>query len=337
MNENSGHGHAPSMRDWCRGNLKAVELGMDNKGRRNIRSGLAYVGRLAWKRLVGRPLSQRTLRRQSDFIFQSDVGLKFHIRSHDLVSRAIVLDGLYERQFVEFINAELPDGAVIVDIGANIGNHALYLARRASVVHCFEPNPEALAELRYNIRLNDAQNLIVHEIGLGATDGDFPFLVNEAGNIGNSGFESFTALREDDAHSRKLTLPVRHADREIARLDLQRLDYIKMDVEGMEVDIIESLRSTVARYRPIISFEYHAHLVPSTVFDRIVTALPDYAFAYAEMLGPGEGGLGVLSKHWALQGHPSLRQLVRPELRSYENLLAIPNESALAARIPGRQ
>lgn len=300
-----------------------------------IGAKLTYVAGLVWKNLIGRRLSQRVLKRRGDFIFESEVGLTFHIRSNDLIGRAIVLDGLFERQFVEFIAGELPAGAMVVDIGANIGNHALYFGKRAAVVHCYEPNPVALKELRYNIALNNAQNLVVHEVGLGSADGDFPFLVNQDGNIGNSGFEQSTYLGAGAARSKKLTLAMRQADRELARLDLPRLDYIKIDVEGMETDVIESLIDTVARFRPMISFEYHAHLVPMSLFDRIVTALPGYVIVSAEMLRPGEGGLRALPQHWTYAGCLQVRRLDRPEPRSYENLLAIPAESAFAAKFLG--
>lgn len=300
-----------------------------------IGAKLTYIAGLVWKKLIGRRLSRRVLKRHDDFIFKSPVGLTFHIRSHDLIGRAIVLDGLFERQFVEFIAGELPEGAVVVDIGANIGNHALYFGKRAAVVHCYEPNPVALDELRYNIALNDAQNLVVHEVGLGAADGEFPFLVNLDGNVGNSGFEQSTYLGADAAHRKTLTLAMRQADRELARLDLPRLDYIKIDVEGMEADVIESLVDTVARHRPMISFEYHAHLVPMSLFDRIAAALPGYIIASAEMLRPGEGGLRTLPQHWSYGGRLQVRRINRPEHRSYENLLAIPEESAFAAKYLG--
>lgn len=303
-------------------------------GRRtSVLGRIAYLGAILSNKLFGRPARRRALARNGDHVLKSAAGPTFYIRANDEICRQIATEGLFERKFLEFVAARLPSDAVVLDIGANIGNHALYLARYASVVHCFEPNPMVIADLERNIALNHAANVIVHPFGMGSSDGEFPFIVNTAGNVGASGFAATEHARNKPLSSELTTLPIRHAGQAIAELDLRHIDFIKIDVEGMELDVIRAMKEIIDQFRPIISFEYHGHLVDPSTFDDIRLALPGYIIANREFVPPGEGGLSTLPLHWAHGGQPPLRQVEQPGRRSYENLLAIPKEAELAAEI----
>ena len=63
----------------------------------------------------------------------------------------------------------------MLDVAANIGNHALYLRNLFDEVHCLEPSPRVADRLDENIGLNGATNVRVHRLGLRSSDALIPF------------------------------------------------------------------------------------------------------------------------------------------------------------------
>lgn len=253
------------------------------------------------------------------------------LEPNERVDQYISVDGIYERRFLKFFRRVLPKNSVMIDIGANIGNHALFLYDVCSQVHCFEPNPRAADRLANNIELNHATNVYVHRMGLGDRDGHLPFSVNVVGNLGNSGF--FRATHGDHGKFNVIELPIRVASDAIADLALERIDLIKMDVEGLEEEIFRGLKETIAEFRPLIAFEYHAQSTPPSSFARIRDDLPDYVIADLAFAPDGSGAWTRLMYHLRHGDSLTLRAVESPSHRTYESLLAIPLEHELAAQV----
>ncbi len=168
----------------------------------------------------------------------------------------------------------------MLDVGANIGNHALYLAPNFDEIHCFEPNPVTLERLRENVTLNRS-TLHIHPVGLGAADAELEFHANTSGNLGGSSF-----ARTDFPVSG--ILPVRRGDAYLASHGIEGIDLIKIDVEGFEAEVLAGLVETIKRERPVIIFEYDGRTNAEAVFDRFIAALPGYRFAEFTA-SPGKG------------------------------------------------
>lgn len=171
------------------------------------------------------------------------------------VGVAIASNGLYERAEIDLllrvIASEALNGTIMLDIGANIGNHVCALAGGFAEAWAFEPNPPVAALLKANILMNGLENVRVCEVGLGAEDAELPFGVAEAGNDGTGSF-----AKGGDSK----TLPVRQGDRFIAAIAAEtaadaRIGFIKCDVEGFEASVFEGLRETLRRHRPVVMFE----------------------------------------------------------------------------------
>jgi FkbM family methyltransferase len=240
----------------------------------------------------------------------------FELEPNQFVDRQIVAHGLFEDRFLEFVAILLTPESVVVDVGANIGSHALYLARKCRSVHCFEPNPSALRRLRRNIELNGATNVTVHPFALGRRNETAPFYENTSDNLARSGFVERTGRRID--------LPIRQADEAISELKLIRLDLIKIDVEGMEESVFRGLQQTIARYRPLIDFEFLGQWRGQSQFDAITRLLPGYRIVEPRF-SPSEGSIFERAA-WNVRhrGRAELIPIDTPENRPYENLLALP-------------
>lgn len=171
---------------------------------------------------------------------------------HEHVGLAVLTNGLYEREelacLTELVRSLALGGGTCLDIGANIGNHAVVWSGLFESVVCFEPNPQMCAVLRANLALNNCTNVQVAEVGLGPEDAELPFSFHEQGNDGTGTFAKGTGDR---------SLPVRHGDRLVTELglDARAITFVKCDVEGFEHSVFQGLSETLARHRPVIAFE----------------------------------------------------------------------------------
>ncbi|MFN7641995.1 MAG: FkbM family methyltransferase [Burkholderiales bacterium] len=177
----------------------------------------------------------------------------------DHIGLSIATGGLYERDLL----TALFDGVLApwrarfaastaLDVGANIGNHACFLARRFHEVLAFEPSPTFVHLLHANRLVNRAHNIVVHPVGLGRADAVLPFCELSEGNLGSSAFVTDGAHRGDATHE----LQVRRADGYLLEHPPARpVALVKIDVEGFETEVLDGLRATLVAHRPFVLFE----------------------------------------------------------------------------------
>jgi FkbM family methyltransferase len=136
--------------------------------------------------------------------------------------------------------------AVVVDVGGNVGTAALQFAATVpdGVVHVFEPSPAMLACLRRNLALSGAGNVVVHPFGLSDAPAHGRLQVATAGNPGSA---FFVGEPGDDG------VEVRRLDEVLA--DADRIDFVKVDVEGLELRVLRGARTLLLRHRPAVVFE----------------------------------------------------------------------------------
>lgn len=176
------------------------------------------------------------------------------LANSDLIQQLIILGddyfegGMLRKIFYDFkggLLARLIDreGSVVVDIGANIGNHTLFFANElhARKIISFEPIPETFKLLMMNVHLNGLQNRVeLHNEGLSNEPGHASVTVFNPGNIGG------TTLAQGAGNLSLTTLD---------SLNLPNVTFIKIDVEGMEPEVLEGSIETIKRTRPIVFVE----------------------------------------------------------------------------------
>jgi FkbM family methyltransferase len=190
----------------------------------------------------------------------------------------------WEREELALMAAHFP-GGTFCDIGANVGNHALYAAlfMGASRVIVFEPNPPAMAILRANVALNGLAEVVdLGHLGWGLSDaeGSGFSTVTKRANLGA------TRLVADG----KGGIPVRTGD---AMLAGARVDFVKMDVEGMEMQALRGLSATLSTHRPPLYLELD-HGNAAAFRDWL--AEMDYEVAHEGPRYPGNQDLLVLPR-----------------------------------------
>ena len=163
--------------------------------------------------------------------------------------------GGYELDELQLVRRELGarKGSWALDVGANVGHHALFLASFCERVHAFEPFPGVAAAIREKMALNQIDHIQVHTVGLSDANAELPYFAPADRNVGNGTFVS--ALAPGGCLAPSAVLSVRQGDRYLDLLALPRLDLIKIDVEGFELHVLAGLRATLERYRPYVMLE----------------------------------------------------------------------------------
>ena len=218
---------------------------------RAIKRGLLYLlpSKLRQGTVNRWPNLRKSMPEGLEFVYDRYLGdVRVNINTRFKVERIMWSDG-FEPALIRLLERSARSDWVTLDVGANVGAVTLALARFTSpggIVHAFEPGPPNLQRLRANLALNPtlATCVTVHEAGVGETAGELRWQ-EEAGNPGNA------MLGTDGSH----TVPVITLDDFAARQRLTRLDFIKVDVEGMELSVFRGARQTLRRLRPVIYFE----------------------------------------------------------------------------------
>lgn len=140
-------------------------------------------------------------------------------------------------------------GQVVVEVGANIGAHTVLLSRLVGAegeVHAYEPQRIVFQTLCANLALNQCTNVFAHQAALGAAEGMVMVPAPDPMSACNFGGVSLAAH-----------VPVGEpvAMRTLDSLDLPVCHFLKVDVEGMEVDVLRGALRTIESYRPIMYLE----------------------------------------------------------------------------------
>jgi FkbM family methyltransferase len=139
-------------------------------------------------------------------------------------------------------------GMVVVEVGANIGAHTVELSRRVSpggIVHAFEPQRIVFQTLCANLALNACANVLAHHAAVGATPGHIlvPFLPpDRSANFGGLSLQGAT-------WGEQVTL------RTLDSLALPACGFLKLDLEGMEIDALKGGEELIRRFRPTLYVE----------------------------------------------------------------------------------
>ena len=163
-------------------------------------------------------------------------------------------------RLARMIRAAFPDGGagrVLVDAGANIGLASLAMATAApyfAELLCFEPDARSLPLLQRNLAANDVGRARVLDIALAERDGMAQLRV-DAGNRGISVLVE-PHSRVQTASAMVSEVPVRRLDGVLAELEIERLDLLKISVEGGETPVILGAAEAIARDRPFLFVEF---------------------------------------------------------------------------------
>ena len=161
------------------------------------------------------------------------------------VHKALVHGG-HELERIEGLPQQM---GVVIDVGAHIGTWSIPLAERSAEVHAFEPIDETRSYLEKNIVHNHCSNIVVHSEAVSSDSRKLSVAVERKSNRGG------TSLRSGD-------------DIESTTLDalFSSADFIKIDVEGMEYDVLMGATKLITNAKPILHIELNRRTSRLKVF-----------------------------------------------------------------------
>jgi FkbM family methyltransferase len=192
---------------------------------------------------------------KNTIIFTTKYGVKFfckEVEKRGTLFLALNFENYEEEEF--FIQKNLEDDNVIFDIGANIGWHSLHLANlhKNLRIFSFEPVEKTFQNFIENINLNNCSKIKAFNFGFSDTNGKYELFYH-------SQFSALSSLRKlFEIQTEKIKCNFLRLDDFIEKFSTERIDFIKCDVEGAELKVIQGGINTLKRFKPIIYLEiYH--------------------------------------------------------------------------------
>jgi FkbM family methyltransferase len=183
--------------------------------------------------------------------------------------RNAYLVNTHERMIVELAQQLCQPGMQVLDMGAHVGYFSLLfsvLAGPAGQVHTIEPNPENLKKIRSMIEINKLQNIRVFPFAASDQAGEVQFVTERTGQMGHM------ATLSSENRASAVTVRAVRMDDLAGDGGIDRIDLIKMDVEGAELKALTGMTGLIGRCHPTIICEWHPAVAGpdyQAIFDRL--------------------------------------------------------------------
>ncbi len=196
------------------------------------------------------------------FMIELRDGSRFHVRT--LMDIWILKEAYLDRQY-ERMSVEIQNRWTILDIGAGIGDFAIGVAKRhpQSTLYAYEPFPESYALLQENLHLNSIENVKAFPLAISGKNASLQLQLNTPEPVQHS-----TALEKYPARN-SIPVPSITLDQALAELGLPYCDYLKMDCEGAEYDILFNTSLDTLKKIRHICLEHHDGVTPYSHTDLV--------------------------------------------------------------------
>jgi FkbM family methyltransferase len=174
----------------------------------------------------------------------------------------------FEAKTLEIFLTHLKEGDTFLDIGANVGMFSLIASRvlkNKGIIHAFEPSQAIFNTLSQNIANNDCQNVHLHRIALSDSEGTMTLRIptNEFGTDAFAYLSSNTGASESP-NNQSETVQVKTLDNFLSENKIDKVDIIKIDIEGAELLCFKGAEKLLSSpNKPIILFECFEELCSS--------------------------------------------------------------------------
>lgn len=174
----------------------------------------------------------------------------------------------FEPEMVDLFRVLATNSNTIVDIGANIGCTSILFGELAKNVYAFEPSPTTFLFLEKNISKSGKTNINLKNIGIGAEHCESTLTFSPFNRSG--GFVSNRTQASIGSTVEKIV--IKKLDEVIISLEIQSIDFIKIDVEGFEGRVLSGATKSLCSYKPIVLLELNHWCL--NAFQR--TSIPDF-------------------------------------------------------------
>lgn len=206
------------------------------------------------------------------------------------IGRKLYFGESFEEEELKIASKYIKRDSTILDIGANIGLHALRfssMAKNGVVIAC-EPQPKTFDTLKNNITQNEIKNIIPLNLAIdqSATIADFLVMKDDA-------YSSLidTGRKELSGKVKVLCVSV---DGLLGNI---KVDFVKIDVEGLELNVLQSMSNLIQRYHPVIFCEIYKGKIESNNPRDTISYLRNYGYQVYRVIDGELVEFGTTEKH----------------------------------------
>lgn len=164
--------------------------------------------------------------------------------------------GVYEQQTTDICRRFVEEGMFVADIGANIGYYSLLLSDLVGedgLVYAFEPESHCYEVLDTNIKLNNSDNILAENLAITNTIGTSKLRIS-SNNKGQN------RIINNSENNKTINVETQTLDNYVSENLEEKLDLIKIDIEGSEPDALYGMEMILDTHRPLIVMEFSPHL-----------------------------------------------------------------------------
>lgn len=182
-----------------------------------------------------------------NYVLDNYEGFDVKINPIEYVGGEVYKEKKYEEELTNYLKDNLQVGDVVVEIGGHIGLHSLVIREKIGEegkLSVFEPEPENREILEKNLELNGFTGVEVNEHAISNQKGEADFHLDDK-NTGAASLKS--------GHGKeKITVPLITLEEYLNNSSIEKIDLVKIDVEGAELDVLEGMDLENKRYSKIL-------------------------------------------------------------------------------------
>lgn len=204
------------------------------------------------KHRLGRFLFKKVIQQQQNVKIEGKWACTYFLPNiKESIAYEIFINGVYEKKTIEFLNKNLPENGVLLDLGCNIGAIAIPLCKRRKDITVIgvEASPFVYSYLEKNIEINELCNFKIIPGALLDISGVSLQFYSPQDKFGKGSFTNNFDGNPINVISKTL-------DDIVDENKLERVDVIKMDVEGYEAKVLQGGLKTLKNFNPQILFEF---------------------------------------------------------------------------------
>ena len=235
-------------------------------------------------------------------------GIAFNIsKNKTSVSKSLVFQSNYEFNETNLVKKVIKPGWTVIDVGANFGWYSIHFAQLVGQngnVFSFEPIPKTYEELNSNIKLNSCQNIKAFDFALGNKDGNISFGVPnfDGGSLVSSEFLKY---------SKRIQTTMRKLDDVIKEQKINKVDFIKADIEGGELNMLKGAEKLIENFRPKLLIE---------IVDMHCQRFGHFPVdVYQFLINKGYKGLFIGNEYTKEKANIKIEELIKPNVKNLLN------------------
>ncbi|MGY5142912.1 MAG: FkbM family methyltransferase [Candidatus Nitrosopumilus sp. bin_32a] len=191
-------------------------------------------------------------------------GYKFITIPNDKgISEELLMFKTHEPLSTKLFEEFLKPGMVCMDVGSNIGYYVCLESKiigKEGKIIAIEPSPLNFKYLQKNVELQEKSNIELYNFACGDKDGEINFSVSNRSNWSRVVSDDLVDA-PPDAIIETVTIPIKKIDSFIDEKLIDKLDFVRMDVEGYEKNILQGMKQSLQKFKPLIQLEMHLFIM----------------------------------------------------------------------------